>query len=94
MEDDLSLDWDQANIDHIGRHGVVPGEVSELFTNEAIDLRYEVVDGEERWTSIGHTNRLRILVMVWTMRGELVRPVTAFEAGRQLAADYLAEKGR
>jgi uncharacterized DUF497 family protein len=86
MGDDLALDWNQANIDHIGRHGVVSAEVGEVFANEASDLLYEVVDGEERWTSIGHTNRMRI-------RGDLVRPVTAFEAGRQLIADYLAEKG-
>ena len=91
MEDGLSLDWNRANIDHIGRHGVVPDEVAEVLANEAIDLRYEVVDGEERWTSVGHTNRMRILV--WTMRGDSVRPVTAFEAGGQLAADCLAEKG-
>lgn len=36
---------------------------------------------------------VRILVVVWTMRGNALRPVTAFEAGKQLASDYLKQKG-
>jgi uncharacterized DUF497 family protein len=66
--------------------------VLEAFTIEAIDVRYGVVDGEERWTSVGHTNEMRISVIARTMRGEAIRPVTAFEAGKQLAPDYLTEE--
>jgi len=91
--EDLDLDWDESNIEHIGRHGIAPREVLEVFLNEAMDLDYETVNGEERWTSLGHSNRLRVLVVVWTMRGELIRPVTAFEAGKRLAEDYVNEKG-
>jgi uncharacterized DUF497 family protein len=61
--------------------------------NEASDLRYEVVNSEERWTSIGHTDTLRILVVVWTMRGESVRAVTAFDAGKRATAEYVTQKG-
>ena len=93
MDGDLSFDWDQANIAHIGRHGVTPDEVSEVLANEAIDIDYAVVNGEQRWTSVGHSNGMRILVVVWTMRSDLIRPVTAFEAGKQLASDYLKQKG-
>ena len=68
-------------------------EVSEVLTNEVIDIGYEVVNGEERWTSVGHSNEMRILVVVWTMRADLIRPVTAFVAGKQLTSDYLKQKG-
>ena len=93
MEDDLAFDWDKANVEHIRGHGVTPDEVLEVFANEASDLRYEVVNGEERWTSVGHTNALRILVVVWTMRGESVRTVTAFDAGKLVGAEYVTRKG-
>lgn len=93
MESELSFDWDRANIGHVGRHGVTPLEVGELFANEAVDINYQVIDGEPRWTSVGHTGAMRILVVVWTMRASAIRPVTAFEAGKQLAADYLKQKG-
>jgi uncharacterized DUF497 family protein len=53
-----------------------------------------MVNGEERWTSIGHTNKLRILVVVWTMREESIRPVTAFEADKEPAKEYLTIRGR
>ena len=72
VDPDLVLDWDEANIAHIGRHGVTTGDAADVFANGATDLRYEVVAGEERWTSIGHTGRLRILVVVWPMRGEAI----------------------
>jgi len=91
--EDSDLDWDESNVEHIGRHGIAPAEVLEVFLNEALDLDYETVNGEERWTSVGHSNQLRVLVVIWTMRGELIRPVTAFEAGKRLAADYFKEKG-
>ena len=82
-----------ANIEHIARHDIRPAEVGEVLAIEAMDLGYEVVNGEERWTSIGHTSAMRILVVVWTTRGELVRPITAFEAGKKLAAEYVRQKG-
>jgi len=93
MEDDLVFDWDESNVRHIRGHGVAPDEVVQVFANEASDLRYEVVDNEERWTSIGHTDALRILVVVWTMRGKSVRTVTAFDAGKRVAAEYVTQKG-
>jgi uncharacterized DUF497 family protein len=57
----LDLDWNEANIEHIGRHGIAPREVLEVFLNETMDLDYETVNGEERWTSVGHNNQLRFL---------------------------------
>ncbi len=93
MEDDLSFDWDRANIEHVGQHGVIPPEVLEVFANETLDLGYEVADGEERWTSIGHNNEFRVLVVVWTMRGDAIRPITAFEANKRLTSDYVRQKG-
>jgi hypothetical protein len=36
---------------------------------------------------------LRFLVVVWTMRGQDVRPITAFEAGKRLRDAYVAARG-
>jgi hypothetical protein len=33
---------------------------------------------------------MRILFVAWTLRGEAIRPITAYDAGPALAADYLA----
>ena len=81
-------------MDHIARHRVSPREVEQLFANKAVDINFDMVNGEERWTSIGHTRELRILVVVWTMREDSIRPVTAFEADKQLAKEYLTIRGQ
>ena len=93
MADELDFDWDEANESHIARHNVTPEEVEQVFANDPMDVAAEVVDGEERYTSVGHTNRLRVLVLAWTMRSDATRPITAFDASERLAKRYLAERG-
>ena len=93
MADALSFDWDEANVGHVARHNVTPEEVEQVFANDPMELGADVVDGQERYTAVGHTNRLRVLVLVWTMRGGATRPITAFDASERVATRYLAERG-
>ncbi|HXB74510.1 MAG TPA: BrnT family toxin [Candidatus Acidoferrales bacterium] len=74
MADELVFDWDEANVAHVARHNVMPEEVEQVFANDPMDLCVEVVDGEECYTGVGHTNRFRVLVRVWTMRGDATPP--------------------
>ena len=87
------FDWDEANIAHIARHNVTRTDVEEAFANDPLDLDSEIIDGEERYAAVGHTNALRVLVLAWTMRGDATRPVTAFDASDRLAKRYMEERG-
>ena len=49
--------------------------------NNPLDLDYETTDGEDRYRSVGVTNRGRFLLAVWTVRDGKVRAITAFPAG-------------
>ena len=93
VADELVFDWDEANLAHVARHNIAREEVEQVFVNDPMDLGADVVHGEERYTGVGHTIRLRVLVLVWTMRGDATRPITAFDASERLATRYLAEKG-
>jgi hypothetical protein len=31
-------------------------------------MNYQVINGEERWTALGHTDNFRVLLLVWTVR--------------------------
>jgi uncharacterized DUF497 family protein len=93
VADVLAYDWDAANVSHIARHSVTPEEVEQCFSNDPMDVGGDVVEGEERYTGVGHTNVLRVLVLVWAMRGDALRPITAFDASERLAKRYLAERG-
>jgi uncharacterized protein len=94
MADELGFDWDQANIEHIAGHHVTPEEVEQVFANDEADIDYDVIGGEERWTVVGETDKARVLLIVFTMRDDLVRTVTAYEASGRMQAEYLAMKGR
>jgi uncharacterized DUF497 family protein len=90
---ELNFDWDGANSRHVARHRIARHEVEEVFANDPADIGYSTVEADGRWTSVGHTNSVRILVVVWAMRGETIRPITAFEATKQLRKTYLASRG-
>ena len=74
----------------IARHGISPEEVEQVFANDPLDLGANVVDGEDRYTGVGHTNLLRVLVVVWTMRDSASRPITAF--GWRRDSDHAAKR--
>ncbi|OFV98579.1 MAG: hypothetical protein A3H28_04280 [Acidobacteria bacterium RIFCSPLOWO2_02_FULL_61_28] len=90
----MKFEWDATNVSHIARHKVTPDEAEQALRNDPFDLCYEMVGGEERWTSIGHADNLRVLLLVWTLRGEeVVRVVTARGASKTAGRVYLREKG-
>ena len=56
MAHEIEFAWDDENAAHLAVHKVVPGEFEELILNEPLDLRYEMVNGEGRYRSVGITN--------------------------------------
>ena len=78
---------------HIAHHGVTPSEAEAAVADDPLDFSYEVVAGEERWTTVGHSSQMRILIVTWTFRQEKIRVVTARQATKRLRGDYLRAKG-
>jgi hypothetical protein len=91
-DDDVRFDWDRANTEHIARHSVKPDEAEQAMRNDPLDMGYEVIGGEERWTALGHTDDFRVL-LVWTVRRDALRIVTARAAGSRARDTYLRAKG-
>lgn len=87
------FDWDDANVKHLARHKIKRAELEEVFANDPAILDHQVLDEEERWSAVGSTNSLRVLVIVFTFRGERVRPITAWQADRRTARQYFHERG-
>jgi uncharacterized DUF497 family protein len=85
---DLSFDWDEENVSHLARHKVKPSEAVEFFSNDPEVRGHEVIDGEDRWTSVGTTNAMRVLIMVFTMRGNKIRPITGWDADSKTKARF------
>ena len=90
--DENKFDWDEPSIDHIAVHEVTPEEAEEVLLGDPLDIEFNVIDGEERWTYIGETNDGRILWVAITLRGERIRVVTAFEPEKHWKVFYLEQK--
>lgn len=76
------LDWDDANIDHIGeRHNIAPAEAEDALRDpRRIPGTAYSTATEQRTAVIGATTSGRILFVVITLRRGRVRVVTARDA--------------
>ncbi len=83
---EVSFDWDDANVSHIRMHAVTPAEAQQVVMGGSLPLHIEQRAGEERHMELGETAHGRLLVIVWTRRGQKIRVVTAFPANRKWRA--------
>jgi uncharacterized DUF497 family protein len=80
MDSGFEFDWDDENIRHIAAHKVSPEEFEQVMSNDPLELDCSAVDGEYRYRAVGPTDTGRLLLVVYTVRGERLRAVTAFRA--------------
>lgn len=90
----LVFDWDEANINHIARHSILPHEAEEVILNGSFNLGTQEVEGEVRFPELGTTNSGRILVVVITPRGVKQRVVTAYTADSRRQDYWFKQTGR
>ncbi len=88
-----AFDWDEANLNHLARHGVTREEFEQAAGNDPMLLDYQNVDGEDRWMGLGASVRLRVLNIVFTIRQGRVRAVTAFDAVKTDVRYYWKDRG-
>jgi uncharacterized DUF497 family protein len=80
VNDEQEFHWDDSNGGHLARHDVSPSEAEEAILDpNAIFLEIQS-GGEERVKAVGATMGGRILVVVFTWRGESIRAITAYGA--------------
>jgi uncharacterized DUF497 family protein len=73
-------DWDDGNIGkNWAKHRVTDWEIEEIFLNRPIAFGSDSAhsSAEARYFALGKTNRDRRLFVGFTIRGRLVRPITA-----------------
>jgi len=75
-----------------GTHRIGPEEVEQVFGSQPVIIDHRVVPGEERWFAVGVTSSLRVLVVVFTMRGSRIRPVTGWKADKRTEKTYFRGK--
>lgn len=77
----MIFEWDDANVEHIARHGIEPEEVEGAMTDpKRLPAGAYNTPAERRWSIIGATEDGRILCVIYTTRGKRFRVVTARDA--------------
>jgi len=80
------FDWDEGNLPKIwGANKVSGAECEQIFFNHpVVAARDEKHSWEEdRYYALGHTDSGRLLFVVFTIRNELVRPISARDMNRK-----------
>jgi uncharacterized protein len=93
MNNEQLFEWDEANISHLARHGISPAEAEDAILDPHALLLEIQAGGEERVKAVGLTSSGRIVVVVFTLRGEAIRPITAYEAPIRMQQIYLRGEG-
>lgn len=83
------FDWDEGNADHIAEHGLEPEEVEDaLLDPDRIGAPAYDAGGESRRAILGATSAGRVLFVIVTRRGDLLRVVTARDATKSEQLRY------
>jgi uncharacterized protein len=78
--------WDPGNLDKIReRHRVDPQECEEVFLNRPLVVEADRIhsQSEERSYVLGQTDAGRLLFVAFTVRGKLIRVVSARDMSRK-----------
>ena len=84
---------DTHNLAHVARHGNSRSEAEDVLSRYHVLLEDDMVGNEKRWVAVGSTRAGRILVIVFTVRGQAMRPITGWNADKEAAALYFKELG-
>ncbi len=86
----MDYKWDAEKArSNFTKHGVhFADAVGVLEDDRAVTLREDSFDDEERWITLGLDALARVLVVVWTWRGESIRFISARRATRRERKQY------
>ena len=86
FSDFVGFQWDQGNIDkNLAKHNVENWECEQVFFNEPLlvldDQSHSV--SERRWAAFGRTDAGRLLIVIFTKRGDLLRVISARDMNKK-----------
>jgi uncharacterized DUF497 family protein len=90
---DCEFDWDEQNEGHLRNHGISRSDAEDVLSGNHILLEYQIEGNEQRWVAVGATRTGRILVIVFAVRDEAIRPITGWAADKKTADLYVREWG-
>lgn len=87
----IFFQWDEGNIDKsYQKHGIVPNEAEEVFLDENLGVVKDIKhsQNEERFIAVGKTTEKKTLFVVFTLRKEKLRIISARLANKKERSRY------
>ncbi len=84
------FDWDDANLEHIKRHQVEAKECEEVFFNKPLIVNSDETHSqvEERFRAYGQTDQNRVLFLIFTIRNNKIRVISARDQNKKERIEY------
>lgn len=92
----ISFDWDESNIEkNWKKHKVHYREAEEVFSNRQLKLFEDIKHSqkENRLIALGSTNQNRLLYIIFTMRNQKIRIISARDQSKKERRLYEKIKG-
>ena len=86
LEQFTGFQWDEANINkNLLKHNVENWECEQIFFNEPLIILDDPTHSlsEKRWAAFGKTDTDRLLTVIFTRRGKLLRVISARDMNRK-----------
>ena len=87
----LAFEWDEQKAkENKRKHGVTFEEASTVFADPLSRTIHDPLhsEGEDRYVILGQSHRRRLVVVVFTERGEKIRIISGRPASRRERKDY------
>lgn len=91
LDKQKKFDWDKGNLDKSYlKHGITPNQAEEAFLDEAAIILKDVAHSqkEARFLLIGKPSGRKVLFIVFTIRNEKVRIISARAADKKEVRRY------
>lgn len=90
LPDFEGFDWDKVNSGKNLKHNVTDGECEEIFFNAPLLLADDAAhsDQESRFAAFGLTNESRQITLIFTVRGSLIRVISARDMNKKERTFY------
>lgn len=84
------FEWDKGNLEHIKKHGVSYRECEQTFFNKPVIVNEDKTHSqtEERFRIYGQTNRKRLLFLIFTLRNNKIRVVSARDQNKKERKEF------
>ncbi|MBI3290070.1 BrnT family toxin [Candidatus Microgenomates bacterium] len=84
------FEWDKANIEHIKKHDINYRECEEAILSEPLITNNDETHSqiEERFRAYGKTNNKRLILIIFTIRNNKIRVVSARDQSRKERKEF------